>query len=384
MKICFISASVGTISASQETVIYQMAKNLNKKHDVTLITGRSRIKHLLKPIETAPFEIVTVPFWPRNTPLNDFFSQFFGRLFGRLNKWKVESLSFYISVMLRPNVKRKIKEADVIVSYYRTDNRLFSNLAYRYRVPTVSNLQFVSVGKGFFDIDKSIIYITNSKYSKYSFERKYGVKIDGVVTPGISLEFFNEDVPTIPDIRRQKTLLFVGFLRREKGIFELIEIFNKIYEKHKDIMLVIVGVDGEKEALIDRLRSLKLSDRVIFVGEIDYEDMPSYYRSATLLIHPTYRETFGMVVLEAMASGLPVIASDIPALREVTGGRAILLPLNNLNLWIEKIDYLLKNEKNRKEISMKGIEKAKEELWEKKAEQLEQYLIKAAKYKGKL
>jgi glycosyltransferase involved in cell wall biosynthesis len=380
MKICFISASAGTINASQETVIYQMAKYLNEKHNVTFITGRSRVKRPLKRTETAPFEVVTVPFLPRNTPLNEFFS----RVFRKLNRWKVESISFYINVMLHPRVKIKIKEADVVVTYYRTDNRLFSNLAYRYGVPCVSNLQFVSVGKHFFDIDKSIIYLTNSIFSKNSFENEFGVKIDGVVTPGVSSIFFNENVPIIPNMKDHRSLLFVGFLRREKGVFELIEIFKKISEKYKDSILVIVGVGEENEVLIDRINNLNLSDKVVFVGEVDYEDMPSYYRSATLLIHPTHRETFGMVVLEAMASGLPVIASDIPALREITGESTILLPPKDLNLWVEKIDFLLKNKKIRKEMAIKGIEKAKEELWEKKAEQLEQYLIKAAKNKGKL
>ncbi len=380
MKMCFINAPVGTINESQEVVIYQMAENLCEKHNVTVITGRSRSKPLLKRIENAPFNVVTVPFWPRRTSLNNFFS----RVYKRLHPWKIESITFYIGVMLRPSVKRVIKEADVVLTWYRLDSRLFSNFAYKHGIPCLSNFQFAGFGKKFFDVDKSVMYIANSIFSKDSLERKLGVKIHGAITPGVSSEFFDENQPIIPEIKSHKSLLFVGHLHPEKGVFELINVFKEISKKHEDSMLFIVGSGETEDMLNEKLKTLDLSDRVVFVGEVSYEVMPSYYRSATILIHPTHMETFGMVILEAMASGLPVIASDIPALREVTEGTAILLPLDDLNLWIEKIDYLLKNEKARTEMAKKGIKKAKQHLWEKKAVQLERYLEKAAQHKGKL
>ena len=94
--------------------------------------------------------------------------------------------------------------------------------------------------------------------------------------------------------------------------------------------------------------------------------------------------TFGMVVLEAMICGLPVVATDIPTLRDITAGTAVLLPWGTWNVWAEKIDHLLKNDDLRKKMALEGIEKAKEHVWGKKAEELEVYLIKAAQFKGKL
>ena len=371
---------MGTVNASQETVIYHMAKHLSKNNDVTLITGKSRGNPLLKRIEDAEFEVVTVPFWRRKSTPHRLLSW----LLKRSANWKIESFSFYIGVILRSGVKRKIMESDLIYTHTRLESRLFSNLAYKFGVPCVSSLQYAGFEKKFFEIDKSIMYLANSKFSKETLEGELNIKIEGVITPGISSEFFDKDKPIIPDIKDCKSLLFVGNLRRQKGIFELIDIFKEISERHKDSKLFIMGSGDLKEALIKKIQDLGLSDRVELVGEVAYEDMPSYYRSATILIHPTHEETFGMVVLEAMACGLPVIASDLPALREVTEGTAHLLPLDDLTLWVERIDYLLNNDQERRESAEKGIEEAKKHLWERKAEQLERFLEKAARHKGKL
>lgn len=380
MKICIINAPVGTINGSQETVIFQMAEHLSKKHDVTLITGRRRAKPLLERIRNAAFNVVTVPFWGRGTILN----RFFYGMVKRYHPWKIESATLYYGVILRPRVKKIIQEADVIVTYYRLDSRLFSNLAYKYGVPCVSNFQFAGFGKEFFEADRSVMYLANSQFSKEALEANYGISVEGVITPGVSSIFFEKDVPVIDDLVSQKALLFVGNLRRQKGIFELVDIFGGVSERHRDAQLVIVGKGEFREDLNSKVAALGLSERVRFVSEVDYEVMPSYYSSAAVLVHPTHEETFGMVVLEAMACGLPVVASDIPALREVTGGTAILLPLDDLNLWVNKIDYLLNDDNTRADMAQKGIEEAEKHIWEKKANQLERYLEKAARRKGKL
>jgi glycosyltransferase involved in cell wall biosynthesis len=91
-----------------------------------------------------------------------------------------------------------------------------------------------------------------------------------------------------------------------------------------------------------------------------------------------------MVVLEAMTCGLPVVASDIPPLREVSEGVAILLPLGEWDRWVEEIDKLLTNEDLRKEMGLEGVEKAKPHTWKEKALEFESYIIKAAQSKGKL
>jgi glycosyltransferase involved in cell wall biosynthesis len=380
MKICIINAPVGTISGSQETVIFEMARHLAENNDVTLITGRSRAKPLLEKIKRANFQVVAVPFWGRGTLLN----RFFNRMARRSHPWKIESATMYYNVILRPKVKKIIQEANVIVTYYRLDARLFSNIAYKYGVPCVSNFQFAGFGKEFFKADKSVMYLANSQFSKKALEKKYGITVEGVITPGVSSIFFENDIQIIDNIGTRKSLLFVGNLRRQKGIFELIDIFKGVSDRHSNVILVMVGKGEMEEELKARIKTLGLTERVRFAGEVNYEDMPPYYKSAKLLVHPTQEETFGMVVLEAMAVGLPVVATDLPALREVTEGGANLLPIDDLDMWVEKIDTLLNQENIREEMVKNGKKIAGKHLWSKKGEQLERHLEKAAQYKGKL
>ncbi len=278
--------------------------------------------------------------------------------------------------------------ADVILTWYRTESKLFSNFAYKYGVPCIYNLQFniktSGFNKRFFEKDKSVIYIANSRYSKVSIEESLGIKIDGYITPAVSPEFIYENYPKVPIMEGKKSILFVGELTPYKGVEELIDVFNGISEKHKDAILVIVGQGKLKNLLIDKVKKLSLSDKIIFTGQVDYEQMPSYYKSATIFVHPSFSETFGMVVLEAMACGVPIVASDIPSLRDITEGTAILLPRDQWDVWAEKIDHLFRNKELRKKMALAGIEKAKEHVWEKKAEELESYIERAVGFKGKL
>jgi glycosyltransferase involved in cell wall biosynthesis len=357
-----------------------MAESLSKDHEVAVITGRSRNKPLLNRIKNASFNVITVPFWPRSSFKNNFVSKIYKRMYS----WKVESYSLYWGVLLRSKVKNVIRESDVIVTYYRSDSKLFSNLAKKYGVPCVSNFQLAGFGKKFFAADKSVMYLANSKFSKQALEKKNNIKIEGVITPGVSSDFFNERIPKIPEMTTSKSILFVGNLRKQKGIFELIDIFKEVSKNKNDMKLYILGSGEMRDLLIERIRSNNLTDKVILKGEVPFEKMPSYYRSATMLVHPSHEETFGMVILEAMASQVPVIATDLPAIRELGGDAVILLPLKDKTKWVEKIEYLLKNPEIGQRMGESGKKMAKEHLWENKAKQLEVFLLKASEQKGKL
>ena len=380
MKICFINAPVGTINGSQESVVYFMAENLSKYHDVTLITGRGITTPLIERVKNGSFHLVKVPFLSRNSILNRIIS----KIIKRAHPWGLESLTIYLGVLMRPKVKEIIKRSDVIVTYYRSDSRRFSNLAYRYGVPCVSNFQFAALGEEFFKADKSVVYLANSQFSKEFIEKENEIRIEGVITPGVSQEYFDGKTQEIQEMKEVKSILFVGELIKRKGIYELLEIFSDISSRFEDAKLYIIGGGELKELIEKKALELDLKGRIKLVGLVEHDQMPAYYRSATLMIHPSHEETFGMVVLEAMASGLPVIASNLKAHEEVTGGTAILLPLGDIKQWIEKVDYLLANPEARQRMAEKGVEKAKEHLWEKKSKQLERYLIKATQKKGNL
>jgi glycosyltransferase involved in cell wall biosynthesis len=120
--------------------------------------------------------------------------------------------------------------------------------------------------------------------------------------------------------------LFIGRLKKEKGVFELIEAFKNVSENHNNITLLIVGPDEEglKKELISQLDICKES--VIF---IDFTKVPEQYMAASnIFVLPSYREGFGSVVIEAASCGLPSIGSNIYGLSDAikTGETGLLVP----------------------------------------------------------
>jgi len=126
----------------------------------------------------------------------------------------------------------------------------------------------------------------------------------------------------------KKTVLYVGKLIYYKGIEYLLWAFSKLATD--DAGLIVVGRGHEEAALRQLADKLGVSKRVAFLGTVPEPILPSIYSSADVVVLPSIsrREAFGIVLLEAMASGKPVIASDIPGVRDVVddGRTGYLVP----------------------------------------------------------
>ena len=132
-------------------------------------------------------------------------------------------------------------------------------------------------------------------------------------------------------------LVTVGRLSRQKNHVTLLKALKEV----PDAYLAIIG-DGElSEDLQRQSESLQISDRVRFTGEIPSEDVSSWMRAADLFVFPSLWESMGIAVLEAMHAGLPVIASDIPAMQEVLGNAGLLVPAENSSALARAITRVL-------------------------------------------
>lgn len=113
---------------------------------------------------------------------------------------------------------------------------------------------------------------------------------------------------------------FAGRISIDKGCGELLEAFKNITENHKKAKLLIIG-PNEQSGIDPRLLDwAQNSDSVIFTGPIEKQNMKMYYSALDVLVHPTYREGFGMVIQEAGALAVPAITTDIPGASEVMEG----------------------------------------------------------------
>ena len=360
-----------------ETTVRQFAKHLSKKHEVTLLTGKSSKKSLQKDILAAQYQVLTVPFWPRFTLKNNFLT----KVIPRLDPYKTESLSFYYNILLRPKIKDIIKGMDVISTHYRLDSRLFSNLGQKLGVPSVFHILGGAYSKDFFEKDRSTLYVATEPTTKSLLESTHNLDIKCVVTPGIPSEVLSH--PLNESRYSQKKLLFVGRLQRSKGLFELIEIFEKLSETEDNLSLTIVG-DGEiLSSLKETVKSRNLHTKIKFLRSLSNPQVFDHYFESSLLVFPSKQETFGLVPLEAMACGLPVLASDIPSLKVTTGNNAILIPPDKIDVWVDRIKNLISDKSKLIEMGEKGRKWVEKSTWKIKSEEYEKCLFAAKEKFGR-
>ncbi len=141
------------------------------------------------------------------------------------------------------------------------------------------------------------------------------------------------------------TLLFVGGLDRAHHFKGLPVLLESLKDLAQPFHLVVVGSGDMKETYEALVRMHHLSDRVTFVGSVAEEDLPRYYRMADVFVFPSTRraEAFGLVALEAAATGIPVIASHLPGVRSVVldGETGLLVPPEDVQALKNAIELLL-------------------------------------------
>jgi glycosyltransferase involved in cell wall biosynthesis len=165
-------------------------------------------------------------------------------------------------------------------------------------------------------------------------------------------------------------ILYVGTLEPRKNIPNLLNAFYKIKKQGIAHKLVIAGGKGWKyKEIFETIEKLNLQNDVIFTGYVPDEDLPGLYNAADLFVYPSLYEGFGLPPLEAMQCGTPVITSNTSSLPEVVGDAGIMVNPHDIGELANKMYEVLTNKDLRKELSKKGIERAKLFSWKKCAEE---------------
>jgi glycosyltransferase involved in cell wall biosynthesis len=169
-----------------------------------------------------------------------------------------------------------------------------------------------------------------------------------------------------------KFILNIGTIEPRKNIAGLIKAFDKIADQPelKDYFLVIAGSIGWKNKEIYKaISSAKNKERIKMIGYIEEGERVNFYNLATIFCYPSFYEGFGLPILEAMASGVPVITSNVSAMPEVAGDAAILIDPNDINSLAEALKQLAGDENLRQTFREKGLLQTKKFSWKKSAEE---------------
>jgi len=143
-----------------------------------------------------------------------------------------------------------------------------------------------------------------------------------------------------------KIILFVGRLEPEKNLIWFIDVFNETIKKKPETKFLIIGTGREKNKIIKKINSLNLVGKIILIGNINHNLLPVYYHLANLLILPSTSESFGKVLVEAGAAGIPCVASATTGAKEIIKDNetGFLAPINNDEKMKAKILLILADE----------------------------------------
>lgn len=223
---------------------------------------------------------------------------------------------------------------------------------------------------------KRIIAISKSvkneliKYYNISKEKVY------VVYGGVNLKNFTPEnrKKYFKEIRERHNikpddllLLFVGNPFDRKGLSYVIQALPHL--KHKKIKLLVIGKDNPTP-YVKLAKKLEVDDKIIFNTTLTRE-IHKYFAVSDIFIFPTLYEPFGLVILEAMASGIPIITSKFAGAAELIENKKEGLLLNdpkNINEISKKLDYLIKSKVLRKRMGRKARKKAEKYSWKRAAE----------------
>lgn len=207
-------------------------------------------------------------------------------------------------------------------------------------------------------------FVTVSRSSQEDMERlgigKAGIT---VVHPGVSLEFFTKGAKS-----RRPLILYLGRLKEYKSVDVLLSAFRKVIGEHPEAELVIAG-DGDDEKRLKHIafETLRLgSERVKFVGHVSEEEKRSFLQRAWMLVNPSMMEGWGIVAIEANACATPVIASDVPGLRDSVKNphSGFLVSYGDADVFAEKMLLLIRDRSLRLEMNHGAREWAEEFDWD--------------------
>ncbi|MBU3143175.1 glycosyltransferase family 1 protein [Clostridium sp. CF012] len=216
--------------------------------------------------------------------------------------------------------------------------------------------------------------ITVSEYSKQDIAEAFNFPREKIyVTYLASEDIYKPYNKTLSKLIIEKNysisgdyILYIGGFSPRKNIIGLLESFSILLPKlKKDMKLVIAGSKGKSYDMYKkRVQELHIEDKVIFPGFISMDHIPFMYNACELFVYPSFYEGFGLPPIEAMACGVPVIASNVTSIPEILKDSTLLVnPYDTVDLSEKMYNALLDNDLRQSLIS-KGLKRSSTLTWE--------------------
>jgi len=266
---------------------------------------------------------------------------------------------------------------DVLITHYYLDDIILSHLV---DIPVIYQYHgFSGVGiggKARERLSKTTTHIANSQTTAADVEEKLDRQIDHIVTPGVNIERFSPDADPAFDTD-DPVIMYVGRLAASKGIFDLLAAFSQVSDTAQLYVVGDADLQSEqtKKVIAQYLQKLQIEPHVTFLGEIPHEKLHRYYASSDIVCYPTHHDGFGLVNIEAMACGKPVVTTRVDGVEAyATHGENSLLvePGDHVEL-ATALQQLVSSPKLRDQLGIAAREAATEYSWDAQARSLVEF-----------
>ncbi len=201
---------------------------------------------------------------------------------------------------------------------------------------------------------------------------EYGIDPEKIVVihNGVDTEFYKPSTPSFQDEYKNgfdNLLIFVGRIIQQKGLTNLIDAFPRVLKEHPKTGLLIVGKGKLKKQLREKVKKMDLEKNIIFPGFIPEDKMPELYSSADIFVLPSLWEVLPIALLEALASGAPLLASNAGGNPEIVemGSNGHIFEKGNVDMLVEKLNMMLSDKEGRMQMGKRSRQCALEKFdWE--------------------
>ena len=287
----------------------------------------------------------------------DAFPAFVWKLRNRKMKWVVCIL------LIVPNLFR-----DYTRSF--TKNNVFSLPTFRRLLYFLSQQLTISWGKRWADQ----ILVLNNADKKYLSETR-GIDESKVIVVNGGIDYSH-----MVSLRADAILydgIFLGRFHQQKGIFDLIKIWKLVCNKKPNAKLCIIGSGPTSfvEKVMATIKENNLSNNMVLVGPKTGDEKFLLLKSSKVFLCPSYYESFAIVIAEAMACGLPVVAYDLPIYKDIYGENISEVPLGDLNRFADAVMHFLNDDELRRTFGLEGQNFVQRYDWDEIAEKEYQLMV---------
>lgn len=322
IKVAFLSYYSGIHQRGVESTIFELANRFSPKIDLTLFQAGNNKQNL---------NLKTIIYKDTNSKIFDNKMNIRKRLFIDNESLKIRKFSLWAKKIINEN------NFDIVVPWNNGWQTLIFNINKKWKT--------VCVGQSGIGWDDRInLYLNPDAFIALTlYQKKWAKKINPflknivVIPNGVDTKrFIPKGVIKKIDLPKP-IILSVGALVKAKRHDLTIQAFSKIF----NASLLIVGKGPEKANLELLIKNLNLSDRVKII-DTNFTSIDTIYRACDLFTYPVIKnESFGIVLLEAMASNLKIVANDDPIRREIVGKNGFFVNPQKLNLYKETINKAL-------------------------------------------